>query len=171
MNASNLDNYLTKLCMEYRIGDVVLLREQAPNTAVFFCCNLIFQSVFEKDIGMINQIAKRVDGAVPDQDERYMFANLLGDAIDDVMMNPPGERNWVHPEDLTIIALAKVVIWIACSAAGGAVNKRKDREKAIELVLERTGGRKSKPTSEQIKLEYVEPDWMKPLPSSEEGVQ
>lgn len=160
-----MDEYLTYLCLEKTIGEVNMMRERSNRVRNWFAARLICIAIFEKDIGAILQIADRIDGAIPDKSERDSFANLVGDAIEDVMDLPAGERIFVNEDDLTIIAMAKVIIWISMETAGGNVMKKKDRQKAIEMILKRTGGKRSEPVREAERLEFVEPDWMKALPS------
>lgn len=142
-----------------------LKREQAPSTRHFFVAQLIFNAVFEKDVGCINEIAKRIDGAVPDADERDQFANILGDALDDVM-DFPLQDLVVYVDDPAIVAIAKALIYIALEPVGKSVSKRKDREKALGIVLSRIGGNKNKPVRETELLEYVEPEWLTGLPET-----
>ena len=167
-NWATLDEYLTTLCLDRTIGEVVALREKAANVRSFFGAQLIFNAVFEQDIGAIFQIAERIDGAVPTKEKREMFANLVGDALEDVMDMPISERVNINPEDVTIIAIAKVILYISMQSAGSNVQKRKDRQKAIEMVLKRTGGKRTEPVKEAVKLDYVEPEWMQQLPESSE---
>ncbi len=154
------------LCMERSIGDVVLLRESATNAKQYWAASLIVDAVFECDIGLIEQIATRIDGTVPADVERDKFANLVGDALDDIMDYTNVELLTVQPDDKSIIALAKAVYFISIDHPGKNLNKKKDKHKAVEMVLNRVGGRKTTPKKELILTNYVEPEWMS-LPQGE----
>lgn len=149
------------------MGEIVQLREKATNARTFFACSIIFNAVFDLDIGCISQIAIRVDGTVPLENERDKCANLVGDAIEDVMNYEDSASMQVLASDLAIIALAKAMIYIAIQPVGKNTSLKKDREKALDIVLNRIGGRKSEPVKEDHVLTYVEPDWMKGLPDEQ----
>lgn len=146
------------------MGEIVQLREKATNARTFFACSMIFNAVFDLDIGCINQIAIRIDGTIPLEGERDSCANLIGDAIEDVMSYENMSDMNVNASDIAVIALAKAMIYIAIQPIGKNISLKKDREKALDIVLNRIGGRKSEPTKEDHVLTYVEPDWMKGLP-------
>lgn len=163
---ANLDEKLTSYCLDFTIGEIVKKRETANTVQNFFIAQLVFNAVFEKDVGAINEIVKRIDGAVPDSENRDEYANLLGDALEDIMDYSSPQELMIYPDDPAIIAIAKVLLWISMESAGKSVSKRKDREKALQMVLSRVGGNKSKPVKETEVLEYTEPDWLKTLPGA-----
>ena len=66
----------------------------------------------------------------------------------------------VYPDDAPIIAMAKVLVHVASQPVGGNYAKRKERNLAASMVLERTGGRKVEPTRPLLETRYIEPDWM-----------
>lgn len=165
---ANLDEKLTSYCVDYTIGEVVNKRETANTVQNFFVAQLIFNAVFEKDVGAINEIVKRIDGAVPDSESRDEYANLLGDALEDIMDFQSPNELMIYPDDPAIVAIAKVLLWISMESVGKSVTKRKDREKALQMVLSRVGGNKSKPVKEAEILEYTEPEWLKGLPTPTE---
>lgn len=163
---TGIDDYLTYLCLEKTIGEVLEMRERAPNAKCYFAAQLIFCAVFETDIGCIQQVVERVDGTIPEEGERDKFANIFGDALDDVLELDNVEQLRIFPQDPCIIAIAKATYSISVCPVGKNVNKKKDRQKAIEMILKRTGGRKSEPTRETKVIEYVDPEWMS-LPNPE----
>ena len=162
---AGLDEYITTLCLDRTIGEIWKTREHSRNARAFFGTSLIANAVFDMDIGLIEQIANRIDGTVPEKGERDKFANLIGNAIDDVLDMEKAEQLAVQPDDTTIIAIAKAVIYIATAPVGNNPSKRKERQKAVDLILNRTGGKRIEPVKDAMRLEYVEPDWMNALPS------
>lgn len=140
--------------------------ETATNAKALFVAHLIFDAVFNYDIQSLKQIIQRVDGGVPEARKRQHYANIFGDALEDVLKYRKEDMK-VQPDDYVIIAMAKVVVYVSMSNPGNNAQKRKDKQDAISMILERTGGRKNEPTKELITTNYVEPDWLQGLPSGE----
>lgn len=162
-----IDQYLTMMCLERTIGQVAYLRETATNAKQYWAASLIFDAVFEKDIGLINQIATRVDGTVPNEKDRDKFANLVGEAIDDVMEYTNKEQCIIKEDDLCIIAIAKAIWFISTDHPGKNQSKKKEKQQAVDMILSRTGGRKVEPVKELTTTRFVQPDWMS-LPGGQE---
>lgn len=168
-----MDAYLTTCCLEKTIGQVNASGMAAQNARTRFGCQLIMQGIFSSDafspdINIIKQIIKRIDGTVPDAQSRDGYANLIGDALEDVMDMTEVEQTAVHPDDLTIIALAKAILYVSMQDCGKNYQKKKDRQTAIEIILERTGGRKSEPVKNTEVVNYIQPSWRSSLPTGED---
>lgn len=157
---TTLDNYLTTVCLSRTMGDVVRSREVATNAKQYTVASMIFNAVFEQDVDLIRTIALRIDGTVPEESKRDGYANLLGDAIEDVLSYEQAVQLQVTPGDSPIIAMAKALVFIGTQPCGTNYAKRKERNLAAQMILERTGGRKVQPTMAQIETQYVEPEWM-----------
>lgn len=157
---TTLDNYLTTVCLSRTMGDVVRSREIATNAKQYTVASMIFNAVFETDVDLIRTIALRIDGTVPEESKRDGYANLLGDAIEDVLSYEHAVQLEVTPLDSPIIAMAKALVYIGTQPCGSNYAKRKERNLAAQMILERTGGRKVQPTMAQIETRYVEPEWM-----------
>lgn len=165
----SLDAYLTNLCLYRTIGEVNKLREQATNARAYFGCNLVWNCIwgsdgkYNPDISCIKTIIKRIDGTVPDKETRDGYANLIGDAIEDVLDYENDPRAMViQADDLAIVALAKVIVNVANRDVGKNIQARKDRATAIDIILERTGGKQTEPVKEVATVAYIEPAWMLP---------
>ena len=168
--AGAMDQYLTTCCLEKTIGEVNALGMAAQNVRARFGCQLIMQCIFSSDafspdINIIKQVIKRIDGTVPDADQREGYANLIGDALEDVMDMTAADQTQVYPDDLTIIALAKAILYVSMQDCGKNYQKKKDRQTAIEIILERTGGRKSAPVKQTETVSYIAPTWRQSLPT------
>lgn len=161
LKKGQLDDYLLRVCLERTVGEMMRMREESENARAYFAASLIYNAVFEKDIQAINQIVWRIDGTAPRTAERKDYANIFGDALDDVLDYDRGDQMKVYPDDLCIVAMAKVVIYIALQPVGFNVAKRKDQQTAIDMVLTRTQGRKTEPTKLLDQAEYVAPEWMR----------
>lgn len=150
------------------MGDVVRMKEGAANARSYTVASMIFNAVFEMDVPLIKTITMRIDGTVPKEGEREMYANILGDAIDDVLSYSRKEQLQIIPEDPPVIAMAKALVYVATQPCGNNYAKRKERNMAAEMILERTGGRKTSPLKIEGEVVYVEPEWMR-LPGKEEA--
>lgn len=158
--AQDLDEYTTTVCLTRTIGEVFQTRERAGNARTYFVTNLIWSAIFEQDMGIIDTIAKRIDGTVPVAGKRDSFANIMGAAIDDVLDMETKEQTVVDKNDPTIIALAKVVFHIATQPTNGNPVIKKDKQKAIDMVFERTSGRRVEPVRPHIETIYKDPEWL-----------
>ena len=167
---TTLDQYMTRVCLERTMGDVVKDLGTTNNTKQYTVNSMIFNAVFEWDVDLIRTIALRIDGTVPAEGDRESYANILGDAIEDVLSYPLNEQLNVHEYDSPVIAMAKALVYVATQPAGSNYAKRKERNLAAQMILERTGGRKVEPARPQLETVYVEPEWMT-LPSGEKEEQ
>lgn len=165
---SSLDEYFAHACLNQTMKQVVNVRNTAANARMFLVCDMICNAVYDMDIGLVETIVRRVDGSVPERDKRDSFANMFGDALDDVLDMPMDDRLQVRTDDIPIVALAKVCVAIACNPnVGKNPNERKDRQKAADIILQRTGGRVVEPVRIEAKTAFAEPSWLSQLPSGE----
>lgn len=164
---TTLDEYMARVCLDRTMGDVVHSREVATNAKQYTVASMIFNAVFEMDVDLIRTIALRIDGTVPAEDQRDGYANIIGDAIEDVLSYEKVNQLQITPSDKPVIAMAKALVYVATQAAGSNYAKRKERNLAAQMILERTGGRKVEPTRPLIETVYVEPEWLQ-LPGDKE---
>jgi len=157
---SGLDAMLSEMVLNRTVGDIARLHDGAGNARTYLAASMVFNAIFEKDVGAIASIVNRVDGTVPNEDEREGYANYFGDAIEDVLDYTQNEQILVSPLDPCIIGLAKAVVYVAYAPCGKNPAARKERQKAMDMVLGRTGGRKTQPTRPAIETTYVRPEWM-----------
>lgn len=167
-NEQGLDEYTADVCLTRTVGAMMQQRETAPNARSYFVANLVFSAIFEQDMSLIEILATRVDGTVPTSKDRMSFANLMGDAIDDVLDMERSDQVVVRPDDLVIIALAKTVFYIANSPTHGNPTQKREKQKAVEMIYGRTSGRRTEPVRPAIETKYVRPAWMS---APEEGAE
>ena len=156
----SIDDLLTDYCLLKTMGDVAKGRELSTNARSYTVTSMIYNAVIEVDVELIKTIILRVDGTVPSEKKRDSYANLFGDALDDVMSYTKAEQMSVTSEDTPIIAMAKALIYAATQPVGSNFQKRKERNLAANIILERIGGRKIEPKKLAIETVYVEPEWM-----------
>lgn len=164
---TTLDGYMADVCLFRTMGDVVHSREVATNAKQYTVNSMIFNAVFEMDVDLIRTIALRIDGTVPEEDKRSGYANIIGEALEDVLSYERADQMRIVPSDPPVIAMAKALVYIGTQPCGSNYAKRKERNLAAQMILERCGGRKVQPTRQDLTIEYVEPEWMQ-LESSEE---
>lgn len=167
--SADLDATLTHTCLNMSLGDVVQRRENARNTRHLLAAELVYNAVFNADVGLIDQIAKRIDGQTPTSKERKSYANYLGNALD-VVLDLPAEEEYLnlYVDDPAIIALAKACVFVAMRPDNGNFQKRKEKHTAVDIIFNRTGGRKVEPVREALEEKYIDPDWLDVLPEGEE---
>lgn len=156
----SLDDYLTDVCMLRTMGDVVKSRESAQNAKAYTLAQIIYNAVFEMDVDLIRTIVLRIDGTIPVEDTREDYANIMGDALEDVLSYSKAEQMEIREYDTPLIAMAKALVYIGTQPCGNNYAKRKERNLAAQMILERCGGRKVQPTRLDAQIEYVEPEWM-----------
>ena len=165
---TTLDGYMADVCMLRTMGDVVHAREVATNAKQYTVNCMIYNAVFEMDVDLIRTIATRIDGTVPEEDKRDGYANFFGCALEDVLSYERADQMKVVPSDPPVIAMAKALVYIGTQPCGSNYTKRKERNLAAQMILERCGGRKVQPARLEATIEYVEPEWMQ-LSAPEEG--
>ena len=165
-SGATIDELYQQTALFKTVGELVRLYQSSLNAKAYFVARTLLDAIINKEIQTIKQIIGRIDGGVPDAQKRKHYANIFGDALEDVLAYPDIEMMALQPEDYVIIAMAKVVVWVSMSDPGNNAQKRKDKQDAIQIILERTGGRKSEPTKQLTTTNYVNPEWMNSLPSS-----
>lgn len=155
------DELLTDYALTKTMGDLVRTSEIAIKARDYALSRMICNAVFEVDIELIQTIVQRIDGTIPAEGKTDSYATAFGDALEDVLEYTQAQQMEVTPEDRPIIAMAKAVVYAATNRVGSNLARKKERNLAARILLERTGGRKIAPTPLQIETVYVEPDWMK----------
>lgn len=181
-----LDSAIDKLA-RMPMGEVVRISEgmvpkigfpygSEANAGMFLVSRLFTDAVFHGDIYSIQTIVNRIDGGVPRDSEVDSFESLFGDSVKRVLAADEGSQLKVMPEDTVMDALCKSLYDMAvrdlyrkedgrpCKPSAEA---RRERDAARRLIIERTGGRKSKIESEAAPREIEVASWIAELPSGE----
>lgn len=158
--ARGLDELFTSVAVEKTIGQVVMERSRSLNARGYFVANTICCAVFDLDIGLVAEIVKRIDGLAPSKGDNHGYSEIFGDALLDVLdYGSPGELR-IFPSDPVIVALAKAAIAVANADVGKNMQARKDRQKAVQMILDRTEGRRSEPAKPVEETVYEAPAWL-----------
>lgn len=182
---STVDESISMLANQ-PIKDVVILAEGKnprigfpygdKNAAHFLVARLFTDAVFSQDIRAIQLIINRIDGGLPKDTELDNYQTMFGDCLSRVMALTDGTQLKILPEDTVMMALCKSLYSTAtediywdydkkCSRKP-TDSQKKDRDSALRMVLERTGGRKTLSSKNVEKEEIEVADWIKKLQGS-----
>lgn len=156
-----MDDLLTDLLLNKTLGEIVQTMETSSNVRTYSAARIIINAISELDVSLIGTIIKRVDGGIPKADDRHTYANLIGDALDDVLDMPKDEQKFLDfKKDYGIIALAKAIVMCAIQRnVGSNVAKKRDRQIAADILLSRTGGLKNEPRKATTEITIKDADW------------
>lgn len=183
-NAAAVDIQIAAMANR-RLGDVVSIAEgnrwmigMVPdqNAAEFLVSRLFTDAVFSQDIRAIQLIINRVDGGLPKDVDVDSYRTLFGDCLNEIMGMSSADQMTVKPDDTVMMALCKSLYSIAVQDIYWDYDKKrkrrptdsqkKERDAALRMVLERTGGRKTL-TDVPVTTEEIEvADWIASLPES-----
>lgn len=168
---------------ESRICDVVSMSEGnhlmigmmgARNAADYLVARLFTDAVFSDDIRSIQLIINRIDGGLPKDVDVARYRTDFGDCLNAVMQMTSDEQTKIDPGDTVMMALCKSLFQIATqdiywNAEAGMPRRpsdsvKKERDAAMRMVLERTGGRKTLSAVPQDVEEVEIAPWIASLP-------
>lgn len=144
------------------------------NQADFLVSRLFTDAVFSQDIRSIQLIINRIDGGLPKDTEVAYYRTEFGDCLNEIMAMPAEARGMVTPEDTVMMALCKSLYLIATDDIYWDKEKlrsrrpsdsvKKERDTALRMVLERTGGRKTLAEITPEKEDVEIAPWIAELP-------
>lgn len=150
-------------------------REGTANAATYLVCRLFTDAIFSQDIRAIQLIINRVDGGLPKDVEVDDYQTQFSDCLNEVMRMDLREQFKVLPEDTVMMGLCKSLYSLAVQdiywddergkMRRPSVDKRQERDAALRMVLERTGGRKTLVVASKAKDDLEQADWIASLPS------
>ena len=180
---ATVDESIARLASE-KLGDVVAIAEgnrwmigmnKTDQTAAdFLVCRLFTDAVFSQDIRSIQLIINRIDGGLPKDTEVARYQTEFGDCLNKIMGMTHVDQLSVGPDDTVMMALCKSLYQLATQdifwdheklkRRNPSDTQKKERDAALRMVLERTGGRK---TLAEIPVEKVDVEiapWIAELP-------
>lgn len=148
---------------------------KAGNAAEFLVARLFTDAVFSQDIRSIQLIINRIDGGLPKDTEVDDYQTLFGDCLNEILQMDRTDQFKVKPDDSVMMALCKSLYSLAVQDIFWDAEKKrrrrptdaqkKERDAAMRMVLERTGGRKTL-SAEAVEVEDIETaSWIAELPS------
>ena len=146
------------------------------NAADFLVSRLYTDAIFSQDIRCIQLIINRIDGGLPKDTDVANYQTQFGDCLNEIMHMERMEQTKVVPTDTVMMALCKSLYQIATQdiywdheklkSRRPSDSVKKERDAAMRMVLERSGGRKTL-SAVPIKEEEVEiAGWIAELPES-----
>lgn len=153
-------------------------RSGSSNAVKFLVSRLYTDAVFNSDIRAIQLIINRIDGGLPKDIEIDNYQTLFGDCLNMVMSLDDGSQLKIMPDDTVMMAMCKSLYDIATRDIywdGDKMRSKKptdaekrDRDTAMRIVLERSGGRKTLKSTcdENVKKVEVAP-WIAELSSGD----
>lgn len=170
-----------------RLADVVMMSEGmrpsisydshrgSANAATYLVCRMFTDAIFSQDIRAIQLIINRVDGGLPKDTEVNDYQTQFSDCLNKIMAESDGNQLKVLPDDTVMMALCKALYALATQdiywddrrgkMRRPSTDKKQERDAALRMVLERTGGRKTLVVASQDKEDVEEADWIPSLPS------
>lgn len=150
-------------------------RYKSEQTAAEFLVSRLFtDAVFSQDIRAIQLIINRIDGGLPKDTEVARYRTEFGDCLNEVMGMTRQEQVMVDPDDTVMMALCKSLYQIAVEDIYWDYDKlkkkqpsdtrKKERDTALRMVLERTGGRKTLSEANVEKEDVEIAPWIAELP-------
>jgi len=144
------------------------------NASDFLVSRLFTDAVFSQDIRSIQLIINRIDGGLPKDTEVDYYQTEFGDCLNEIMGMTRTEQLTIEPDDTVMMALCKSLFQLATQdiywdseklrSRRPSDSMKKERDAALRMVLERTGGRKtmSAVTKEAEDVEIA--PWIAELP-------
>ncbi len=167
-----------------RLSDVVMVADgtnkpgffeprKTETAADYLVCRMFTDAIFNEDIRTIQLIINRIDGGLPKDTEMALYRTQFADCFDEIMGMTSDAQMKLSPDDSVMMALCKALYALATQdiywdAERGVPRKpstdaKKDRDTALRMVLERTGGRKTLPMETKDPERIEEADWVKKL--------
>ena len=162
-----------------KMSDVVTVAEgghwligamSARNAADVLVSRLFTDAVFSDDIRSIQLIINRIDGGLPKDVDVDSYKTEFGDALNSVMSLTSGELVKIMPDDTVMMALCKNLYQMAIQdiywdASRGKPRRpseavKKERDAALRMVLERSGGRKTLTDVQKIAEDIEMAPWI-----------
>lgn len=169
-----------------RMADVVMMsegmrprigpdsREGSQSAAMYLVCRLFTDAIFSEDIRAIQLIINRVDGGLPKDVEVGDYQTRFSDCLNQIMSMTDGRQLQVTPDDTVMMALCKALYALATQdiywdeergrMRRPSTDRKQERDAALRMVLERTGGRKTLVATSEVREEVEDADWISALP-------
>ena len=151
----------------------------SENAAMFLVSRLFTDAVFNQDIRSIKMIVQRIDGGLPKDTDVEDVQTMFGDCLLEILKMRNPERLKVSPKDTVLMALAKSLFDIAVEdiyydykknrpILKPSTDRKNERDMALQMVIERTGGRRTMTAKAMQQEEIEEADWIAELESHTE---
>lgn len=169
-----------------RLGDVVMMaegmrpgigpdsREGSPNAATYLVCRLFTDAIFSNDIRAIQLIINRIDGGLPRDVEVDGYQTQFSDCLNEVLAMDRADQMALKPTDTVMMGLCKSLYALSVQDIywnddtgefrRPSTERKQERDAALRMVLERSGGRKTLVATSEVREEVEDADWIASLP-------
>lgn len=153
-------------------------RSGTPTAAAYMVCRMFTDAIFSQDIRTIQLIINRIDGGLPRDTEVGDYQTQFSDCLNEIMAMTHGDQVKVLPDDTVMMALCKALYALAVqdiywdaerqAPCRPSTDRKNERDAALRMVLERTGGRKTLVAKPHEIEEIEDADWVSALPSGKD---
>lgn len=148
-------------------------RGGSANAADHLVCRMFTDAVFNEDIRTIQLIINRIDGGLPRDVDMDGVQTRFSDCFSEIMKMEGADQVRLKPDDTVMMALCKALYALATQdiywdpvrkrPKRPSTDKKQERDSALRMVLERTGGRKTTPVVPHAVEEVEAADWVREL--------
>lgn len=185
MRGATVDEKIEELSHR-RLGDVVRVSENnvgrigpdsrsAANAAEYLVARLYTDAIFSCDIRAIQLIVDRIDGGLPKDVEIGLYRTQFSDCLNEILAMRVDDRMVPLPDDTVMMALGKALYAVAVQdiyldrrtgerRERARTDLKQERDVALRMILERTGGRRTLTSVSQVHEEIEDADWINALP-------
>ena len=135
------------------------------NARSHLVARLFTDAVFNQDIRAMQLVISRIDGGLKNDVEMSGYETEFSESLTAVLELEDGEKLKIVPEDTVMTAMCKSLVDMACRdiySDARAAGKRKpsteakqERDAAMRIVIERSGGKKTTPIAQPEDVEPV----------------
>lgn len=151
----------------------VSLPHGCETAADYLVCRMFTDAIFNEDIRTIQLIINRIDGGLPSDEDMDSYSTQFSDCFNEIMQMTSDRQTQLLPDDTVMMALCKALYALSVQdiywdeekqrKRRPSTDKKQERDNALRMVLERTGGRKTKVKQQQQQEQIDEADWVKNL--------
>lgn len=151
----------------------VSLPHGCKTAADYLVCRMFTDAIFNEDIRTIQLIINRIDGGLPSDEDMDTYSTQFSDCFNEIMQMTSDRQTQLLPDDTVMMALCKALYALSVQdiywdeekqrKRRPSTDKKQERDNALRMVLERTGGRKTKVKQQQQQEQIDEADWVKNL--------
>ena len=144
------------------------------NAAAYLVSRMFTDAIFSNDIRTIQLIINRIDGGLPKDVEVDEYQTQFSDCLNKIMAMTDGEQLKLKPDDTVMMGLCKSLYALATQdiywdpergrLRRPSTDKKQERDAALRMILERTGGRKTLVAKTEQSEQIEDADWIGSLP-------
>lgn len=149
-------------------------REGSVSAARYLVSRLFTDAIFSNDIRAIQLIINRIDGGLPKDVEVDGYQTQFSDCLNEVLAMDRADQMALKPTDTVMMGLCKSLYALSVQDIywddergdfrRPSTERKQERDAALRMVLERSGGRKTLVATSEVREEVEDADWIASLP-------